>query len=58
MSNYQESKSLAEVRQWKEQCRKEDDGLTNTAYIEKVKAVADSVKSKFNIKLKKVLIHQ
>jgi hypothetical protein len=50
---YQESKSLLEVREWKEQCRLENKGLTAKEYIEKVKAIAASIKSKYNIRLRK-----
>jgi len=53
MDKYKEPKSLLEVREWKERCRIEYAGLTPTEYLEKIKATAASIKSKYNIKLQK-----
>ncbi|HAO22139.1 MAG: hypothetical protein BWK80_40305 [Desulfobacteraceae bacterium IS3] len=50
---YQEPKSLLEVREWKEQCRLENKGLTAKEYLEKIKTIAAGIKSKYNIRLQK-----
>ncbi len=54
MNNHREDQSLLEVREWKEQCRQEDEGLTPSAYLERIKAIAESIKSNYHIKLQKV----
>ncbi len=55
MNSCEESKSLSEVREWKEQCYLEDKELIATAYLEKIRDVAKSVKLRYNIKLNKVI---
>ncbi len=54
MNNYKEARSLLEVREWKEKCFQEDKGLSSKERLEKVKAEAERIKSKFGIKLEKV----
>jgi len=52
---YKEPKSMLEVREWREQCRIEDAGLTAKEYLEKIKTIAAGIKSKYNIKLQKYI---
>ncbi len=54
MNNYNENKSLLEVREWKELCRQEDEGLSAKEYIEKIEKIAKSVKLRYNVVLRKV----
>ena len=52
---YKEPKSMLEVREWREQCRIEDAGLTTKEYLEKIRAIAASFELKYNIRLQKYM---
>jgi uncharacterized FlgJ-related protein len=54
MINIKEDKSLLEVREWKEECRKDDENLSPKEYLEKLKKIAAEMKKKYNIHLQKV----
>lgn len=56
MNNTQEDRSLLEVREWKEQCRLEDDGLTAKSYLEKVHEIAEQIKARYHVHLQKVSV--
>lgn len=51
---YKEDKSLSEVRSWKELCRQETEHLSFEEYSKKLKAVAEKLMNKFNLKLRTV----
>ncbi len=51
MTKYQEDPSLLEVRQWKEQCYQEDRHLTPEEYLNKLKRIAEEVKTKYHFNL-------
>lgn len=54
MNNFQEERSLLEVREWKEQCRLQDDGLPVSRYLEKVHVIAEEMKARYHIRLPKI----
>jgi len=54
MINIKEDKSLLDVREWKEECRKDDENLSPKEYLEKLRKIAEEMKSKYNIHLQKV----
>jgi uncharacterized FlgJ-related protein len=54
MINNKEDKSLLEVREWKEECRKDDENLSPKEYLEKLRKISAEVKEKYNIHLQKV----
>jgi hypothetical protein len=51
MNNYQEERSLLEVREWKERCRLSNLHLTPEEYLSKLKQIAEEVKAKYHFNL-------
>ncbi len=59
MNKTQEDRSLTEVREWKEQCRQEGEGLTSTEYLEELHKIGEQIKNRYHIKLREVsLFHE
>jgi uncharacterized FlgJ-related protein len=54
MNNRPEDRSLLEVREWKEQCRQEDQTLSPTEYLEKLRTISEQMKSHYHLHLQKV----
>ena len=54
MSSITEDHSLLEVREWKEQCRQEDQELTPKEYLEKLRHISEQMKARYHIQLQKI----
>lgn len=54
MNKRWEDRSLLEVREWKEQCRLEDQNLSMQEYIEKLQSVSDRMKAQYHIHLDRI----
>jgi hypothetical protein len=51
MNKYPEDPSLLEVREWKEQCRKENSQLTQAEYLEKLQKIVQTMSAQYHLNL-------
>jgi hypothetical protein len=54
MNSVREDRSLLEVREWKEQCRQEDEHLSPGEYLQKLHAIGEQMKARYHLHLQKV----